>query len=48
LFLPTYAVVEDAAHHDSVRADILCAGLTAGDMLLGDRAYVDFPFLPRP
>ena len=26
-FLPTYVVVEDAAHHDSVRANVLCAGL---------------------
>ena len=26
-FLPTYVVVEDAAHHDSVRADVLCAGI---------------------
>ncbi len=37
-FLPTFAVVEDAAHHDSVRADVLCAGLVAGDVLLADRA----------
>jgi hypothetical protein len=44
-FLPTFAVVEDAAHHDSVRADVLCAGLAAGDVLLADRAYVDLPFL---
>jgi hypothetical protein len=44
-FLPTYAVVEDAAHHDSVRAGMLCSGLTAGDVLLGDRAYVDLAFL---
>ena len=44
-FLPTYAVVEDAAHHDSVRAATLCASLVAGDVLLGDRAYVDLAFL---
>jgi len=44
-FLPTFAVVEDAAHHDSVRAGALCAGLGAGDVLLADRAYVDLPFL---
>ena len=44
-FLPTYVVVEDAAHHDSVRADVLCAGLVAGDVLLADRAYVDLAFL---
>jgi len=44
-FLPTYAVVEDAAHHDSVRAATLCASLVTGDVLLGDRAYVDLAFL---
>ncbi len=44
-FLPAFAVVEDAAHHDSVQATTLCLGLVAGDVLLGDRAYVDFPFL---
>ena len=44
-FLPTFAVVEDAAHHDSVRADALCAGMTVGDVLLADRAYVDLLFL---
>jgi hypothetical protein len=44
-FLPAFAVVEDAAHHDSVRADALCAGLVADDVLLADRAYVDLPFL---
>jgi hypothetical protein len=44
-FLPAFAVVEDAGHHDSVRAEALCAGLVTGDVLLGDRAYVDFPFL---
>ena len=43
--LPTFAVVEDAAHHDPTRADALCAGLKDGDVLLADRAYVDFLFL---
>ncbi len=44
-FLPTYVVVEDAAHHDSVRAATLCASLVAGDVLLGDRACVDLALL---
>jgi len=43
--LPAFAVVEDAAHHDSKRADVLCAGLKDGDVLLADRAYVDLAFL---
>jgi hypothetical protein len=44
-FLPSFVVVEDAAHHDSVRADALCAAMVTGDVLLADRAYVDFAFL---
>ena len=43
--LPSFAVVEDAAHHDSQRAETLCAGLKDGDVLLADRAYVDLAFL---
>lgn len=43
--LPTFAVVESAAPHDSKRADALCAGMKDGDVLLADRAYVDFAFL---
>jgi hypothetical protein len=43
--LPSFAVVEDAAHHDSQRADVLCAGLKDGDVLLADRAYVVLEFL---
>ena len=43
--LPTFAVVEDAAHHDSARADALCEGLKDGDVLLADRAYLDLAFL---
>jgi len=44
-FLPAFAVVEDAGHHDSTKAQALSAGMVHGDVLLGDRAYVDFPFL---
>ncbi|NLF84668.1 MAG: IS4 family transposase, partial [Lentisphaerae bacterium] len=43
--LPAFAVVEDAGHHDSTQAQTLCAGLTAGDVCLADRAYTDFSFL---
>jgi len=43
--LGAFAVVEDAAHHDSVRADALCADLKAGDVCVADRAYTDFGFL---
>lgn len=44
-FLPAFAVVEDAGHHDSTKAAALCAALVAGDVVLGDRAYVDLPHL---
>ena len=44
-FLPSFVAVEDAAHFDGTRASMLCAGLGFGDVLLGDRAYVDFRFL---
>jgi hypothetical protein len=43
--LPVFAVVESAAHHDSKRAAALCGGMKDGDVLLADRAYVDFLFL---
>ena len=44
-FLPTYVVVDDAAHHDSVKAATLCAVMGRDDVLLADRAYVDLEFL---
>jgi hypothetical protein len=43
--LPAFAVVDDAAHHDSKYAERLCALLKDGDVLLADRAYVDLLFL---
>jgi len=39
--LPSFACVDDAAHHDSQYMDVLCAALKDGDVLLADRAYVD-------
>jgi len=36
---------QDAGHHDSTRAETLCAGLKAGDVCVADRAYTDFSFL---
>lgn len=43
--LPSFAIVEDAAHHDSVRAAELTAHLRAGDIAVADRAYADFGFM---
>lgn len=43
--LPRFVIVDSAKHHDSVRAEALCKGLKAGDILLADRAYNDFEWL---
>ncbi len=41
-FLPGFAVIEEAAHHDDTRATALCAHLLAGEIALFDKAYVNF------
>jgi len=43
-FLPRMAVV-DACTADATRAAELCAGLKAGEIVIFDKAYVDFPHL---
>lgn len=43
--LPSFAIVEDAGRHDSVRAEAATANLSDGDILVADRAYADFGFL---
>ena len=43
--MPSFAIVESAAHHDSVRAAEVTANLSDGDILVADRAYTDFGFL---
>ena len=44
-FLPSFAIVDTAAHNDSKRARELCAGLEAGEIAVFDKAYVDFAHL---
>lgn len=44
-FLPSFAIVETAGEHDSVRAPALCAGLREGEIALFDKAYVHFAHL---
>jgi len=44
-FLPTFAIVDTAAHNDNKRARELCAGLDAGEIAVFDKAYVDFAHL---
>ncbi len=36
----SFAVVEDAAHHDSKRAGVCTGQLVQGDILVADRAYL--------
>ena len=43
--LPSFAIVEEASHPDSVRAEATTANLKCGDILVADRAYTDFRFL---
>ena len=41
-FLPAFAIIEEASHHDDTRALALCAGLEAGEIAVFDKAYVHF------
>jgi hypothetical protein len=44
-FLPGFAVIEEASHHDSSRMIALCAGLQQGEIAVFDKAYVHFKHL---
>ena len=44
-FLPSFAIVEEASHHDDSRVRQLCAGLKDGEIALFDKAYVNFSHL---
>ena len=44
-FLPSCVIVSSAAEHDNVRARELCASIQAGEIVICDRAYVDFAHL---
>ena len=44
-FLPGYAIVQKAKHGDNVRARELCAHILAGEIVVFDKAYVDFDHL---
>jgi len=43
--LPRFAIVDPARDHDAGRAREVCAGIRAGEIVIFDRAYVDFPHL---
>jgi IS4 transposase len=44
-FLPRFAIVDTARHHDAKRARELCAGIRAGEIVIFDKAYIDFGHL---
>jgi len=44
-FLPRFAIVDTARHNDAKRAREVCAGIKAGEIVIFDKAYVDFAHL---
>jgi len=44
-FLPRFAIIDTAKHHDSKRAREVCAGIKAGEIVIFDKAYLDFDHL---
>jgi len=44
-FLPSFAIVKAASDHDSVEAKRLCAGIKEGEIVVFDKAYVDYEHL---
>ena len=44
-FLPRFALVDTAGEHDNLRAHELCAGVQAGEIVIFDKAYLDFGHL---
>lgn len=43
--LPRFAIVDTARHADAARAREVCAGIRSGEIVVFDRAYVDFAHL---
>lgn len=44
-FLPACAIVKEASTHDSTEAKEICANIRAGEIVVFDKAYVDFKHL---
>jgi IS5 family transposase len=44
-FLPNCVIIDTARFHDTTKARELCAGLQAGEIVVFDKAYVDFDHL---
>jgi hypothetical protein len=41
-YLPSFALIDTAAEHESTRAAEVCAGLKAGEIAIMDKGYTDF------
>jgi hypothetical protein len=41
-FLPRFAIVDTAKHADGKRAREVCAGIQAGEIVIFDKAYIDY------
>lgn len=44
-FLPNFVLVKTAGTHDSAEAPAVCAGVNPGEIVVFDKAYVDFKHL---
>jgi hypothetical protein len=44
-FLPSFAIVDTASQHDNKRAREVCANIAPGEIVVFDKAYVDFEHL---
>jgi hypothetical protein len=44
-FLPRFAMVKSSDSHDAIEAGAVCAGIRAGEVVVFDKAYVDFTHL---
>jgi hypothetical protein len=44
-FLPSFAIVDTAGQHDNKRAREVCASIAPGEIVVFDKAYVDFEHL---
>lgn len=44
-FLPRFALVKSAGTHDSTEAQALCADIRSGEIVVFDKAYIDFDHL---
>ena len=44
-FLPKFAIVDTAKHNDAKRSRELCAGLKDGEIVVFDKAYIDYEHL---